>query len=103
MNSRSMLAVTLALALPIFGCNKVTGDEEGPPSKGAGAAHKPAAPPSPLAGWTEIDLTGHGPLWKGWRVKGPPGATVKKSFDGLEIENKDGLGIVVSFTALSLE
>ncbi|MFT3775418.1 MAG: hypothetical protein QM820_59485 [Minicystis sp.] len=102
MNSRAIFA--LALALPLFGCNKVTGDQDAPSSKAAGAKPQAAAAPaSPLAGWTEIDLSGNGSAWKGWRVKGPPGATVKKSFDGLEIAGKDGVGITVSFTALSLE
>jgi hypothetical protein len=100
MNSRTPLALALALALPLLGCSLGTGDKDAPSKAGAGAK---AAPASPIAGWTEIDLGAHGPAWKGWRVKGPPGAAVKKSFDGLEIANKDGAGITVSFTALSLE
>ncbi|APR83197.1 Hypothetical protein A7982_08546 [Minicystis rosea] len=88
----------LAIALPLFGCNR--GGDDAPPKKAPAAAPAPA---NPLAGWSEIDLGPHGPAWRGWHVKGPPGATVKKSFDGLEIAGKDGIGITVSFTALSLD
>jgi hypothetical protein len=58
------------------------------------------------ASWVPIDLAaGGGAAWKGYTVKGPPGSTVKKSFDGPEISSgKDGkdYGLVVSFTATRL-
>lgn len=98
MNSRSILA----LALLLLGCNKATGDKDAPPPKAVST--QAAAPPlSPLAGWTDVDLGAYGSAWKGWHVKAPPGATVTKSFDGLDVAPKDGIGLVVSFTALSLE
>ncbi|APR76732.1 Hypothetical protein A7982_02079 [Minicystis rosea] len=100
MNARIILV--FALALPLSACDK--GTEAAPPANGAAPSPKqPAAPPNPLAGWTDVDLGASGSAWKGWHVKGPPGATVKKAADGLEIAAKDGIGIAVSFTSLSLE
>lgn len=71
------------------------------PSASASAA--PAAAPGGIpADWAPLDLASAGALWKGHTIKAPPGATIKKAFDGPEIVKDEEFGLVVSFTATRL-
>lgn len=106
---KSITLVALALTLSPIGCEQEAA-KPAPPARSGAAGNGTAfvsqgtssqAPASAIADWSEIDLSSSGVAWKGWAVKAPPGATIKKSFDGLEIA-KGGYGIQVSFTATSL-
>jgi len=87
----------VVIAAAAVGCkdNKKKGGGESGGGGGAPVGGEPAKPAAPAAKLVEIDASGAGEAYAGWKVQAPEGSTAKEDFGALLVSDGKGFQLEV--------